>query len=62
MEEIKIEHWGGTLELLDTLELVDTPKELVKEFGSKCLKGTKENGQVFYTRARVTFISYEVEE
>lgn len=56
MEKIKIECWGGTL------ELVDTPKELVKEYGSKCLKGTEENGQVFYTKAHVTFISYEVEE
>ena len=39
-----------------SLELVDTPKELVEEYGSKCLMGTGENGQVFFTKARVTFI------
>ena len=39
-----------------SLELVDTPKELVEEYGSKCLMGTDENGQVFFTKAQVTFI------
>ena len=38
------------------LELVDTPKELVEQYGSKCLRGTDEKGQVFFTKAQVTFI------
>lgn len=38
------------------LELVDTPNELVEQYGSKCLIGTDENGQVFFTKAQVTFI------
>lgn len=38
------------------LELVDTPKELVEKYGSKCLMVTDENGQVFFTKAQVTFI------
>ena len=42
-----------------SLELVETPKELVKEYGSKCLMGTDENGQVFFTKAHVTFIELE---
>lgn len=39
-----------------SLELVDTPKELVEEYGSKCLMGTDGNGQVFFTKVQVTFI------
>lgn len=39
-----------------SLELVNTPKELIEQYGSKCLMGTDENGQVFFTKARVTFI------
>lgn len=38
------------------LELVDTPKELVDKYGSKCLRGTDEKGQVFFTKAQVTFL------
>nr|DAU44765.1 MAG TPA: hypothetical protein [Caudoviricetes sp.] len=39
-----------------SLELVDTPKELVEEYGSKCLMGIDKNGQVFFTKTQVTFI------
>lgn len=42
-----------------SLELVDTPKELVEKYGSKCLMGTDEKGQVFFTKAQVTFIELE---
>lgn len=38
------------------LEIVDTPKELRKELGDKCIKGIDENGQVFYTKATVRII------
>ena len=33
------------------LEIVDTPKELRKELGDKCIMGIDEKGQVFYTKA-----------
>ena len=45
-----------------SLELVDTPKELVEEYGSKCLMGTDKNGQVFFTKAQVTFIELMEDE
>ena len=38
------------------LELVDTPKELVEEYGSKCLMGIDEKGEVFFTQVKVSFI------
>lgn len=38
------------------LEIVDTPKELRKELGDKCIKGIDENGQSFYTEATVRII------
>ena len=38
------------------LKIVDTPKELVEEFGSKCILGIDENGQAFYTKATVRII------
>ena len=38
------------------LEIVDTPKELRKELGDKCIFGIDENGQVFYTKATVRII------
>ena len=38
------------------LEIVDTPKELRKELGDKCILGIDENGQAFYTKATVRII------
>lgn len=38
------------------LEIVDTPKELVGEYGDKCILGIDENGQAFYTKATVRII------
>ena len=35
------------------LEIVDTPKELRKELGDKCIFGIDEKGQAFYTKATV---------
>ena len=45
-----------------SLELVDTPKELVEQYGSKSLMGTDKNGQVFFTKAQVTFIELMEDE
>lgn len=45
-----------------SLELVDTPKELVEQYGSKCIMGTDENGQVFFTKTQVTFIELMEDE
>ena len=41
------------------LEIVDTPKELIEEYGSKCILGVDENGQAFYTKATIRIIEVE---
>ena len=41
------------------LKIVDTPKELRKELGDKCIFGVDENGQAFYTKATVRILEVE---
>lgn len=38
------------------LKIVDTPKELRKELGDKCIFGIDEKGQAFYTEAAVRIL------
>ena len=40
---------------LSSLEIVDTPKEVVKELGDKCIMGV-QYGQVFYTELKVRIL------
>lgn len=40
---------------LSSLEIVDTPKELVKKLGDKCIMGVQD-GQAFYTELKVRIL------